>query len=142
MPRPAANMTVVKKIGEVEIYEDLAHLSDEEAVAKSLRRLGNQRRKANDGTGAKRAPRAVSARSMKAIGATAMPAEAKPIMDRHKTEIAAHETARVAMLKRHDEELVRVRKLVDFIQLGNDIGGEAGSGDLTKAARDELAKIK
>lgn len=146
MPRPAANMNVAKKIGDVEVYEDLQNLPDDVAVKKSLARLRNQRAKTGKGEGGgekkPRKARTPSAGAIARSGAVAMPAEARGIMERHQREVAEHEKALRDMLERHEAELTRVRQLAEFIAMGDKIGGDAGSADLTAAARKELAAIK
>lgn len=139
-------MNVARKVGDVDIYEDLAHLSDDESVKKSLARLRNQRAKLAKGEGGgekkQRKARTPSASAISRSGAVAMPAEARAIMERHQREIAENEKAGRDMLVRHEAELTRVRQLAEFIAMGDKIGGDAGSADLTAAARKELAAIK
>ena len=158
MPRTAV-LDVAKEIDGIQIYSDLAHLPDSEAVKKSQTRSRNQRTKAlkaeggSDGEKKARKPRAASAGAIRKSGALPVPDEAKPIMTRHTSELKAHDDHHAELIRthgagrkeleaKHESEIVRVRELIAFIQMGDKIGGASGSHDLTAAARRELASIK
>lgn len=151
MPR-TADMTVARRIGDVDIYTDLAGLSDEEAIKRSKMRLRNKiandkkKAKASSGGDSVSEGKAIVARGRK-VGKSASTAggvvkdvpESAALRDRHKAELKSHDDARAALLAKHEEELQLVLKLTRMI---HDADAIPGDRDLSKPFRDMLTAMK
>ena len=114
----SASFDVARTVDGVEIYVDLAHLPDAEAIKKSRTRLANKRaaEKRKEGTSTPRGPRSAPSASKFSYSAEVprMP-ETEALRARHAQEIAEHRAAGEAMTKRHEEDAANVQRLTVLI---------------------------